>query len=528
MNAETLTAFIGGAQGSLFYRDEPIEYADLARESARVAQGLRRLGLREGDRLALWLPNVPAWLAIFFACARLGATCIAVNTRFKSHELSDIVSRSRCRLLVYWPGFRSIDFDAILGGCDANALGSLEAIIAYSEVDGVRARIQDKPVLPYAELRDETPLVEDVARPDSPCLMFTTSGTTKAPKFVVHSQRALVRHAADAAAGFGYVEPDSKVLITVPLCGGFGFCNAMAAIAANRPLIMYPTFNANEAASAVRRHSVTHTNATDEMFAQMLDSRPEPVPFPSVRFFGYSAFSPALADFPRQAEARGLKLVGLYGSSEMQGLFARQDDDALLPDRIVGGGLLVSPEARVRARDPESGLVLDHNTPGELEFKGPSGMVGYFENEEATTAAMSADGWFRSGDLGYTVSERRFIFMSRLGDAFRLSGFMVSPVEIEDVLQKHPDVDGAQVVSAVTPAGLKAVAFVIPKTDARFDEAALLAHCGGLMAGFKVPIRIAALERFPTTASANGSKIQKAKLRELAQALVAEPRAAST
>ncbi len=528
MNAETLTTFIGGAQGSLFYRDEPVAYAELHRESMRVAQGLRRLGLREGDRLAVWLPNVPAWFVLFFACARLGATCIAVNTRFKSHELSDIVSRSRCRLLVYWPGFRSIDFDAILSGCDASVLRSLEAIVAYSEVDGARAPIQDKAVIPYAELLDEAPLTDDDSRPDSPCLMFTTSGTTKAPKFVVHSQRALVRHAADAAAGYGYVNPDSKVLITVPLCGGFGFCNAMAAISAHRPLIMYPTFNAVEAATAVRRHAVTHTNATDEMFAQMLDSRPEPIPFPSVHFFGYSAFSPVLADFPRQAEERGLKLVGLYGSSEMQGLFALQDKNLLLPDRVVGGGTLVSSEARVRARDPETGFVVAHNSPGELEFKGPSGMVGYFENEDATTAAMTSDGWFRSGDLGYTLSDRRFIFMSRLGDAFRLSGFMVSPVEIEDVLQKHPDVDAAQVVCAETPAGLKAVAFVIPKQDTRFDEAALLAHCAGLVASFKVPIRVAALESFPATASANGSKIQKAKLRELAQVLVTEPLAALT
>jgi fatty-acyl-CoA synthase len=105
---------------------------------------------------------------------------------------------------------------------------------------------------------------------------------------------------------------------------------------------------------------------------------------------------------------------------------------------------------------------------------------------------------------------------------------MVSPVEIEDVLQRHPDVEAAQVVSAETPAGLKAVAFVIPKPQTHFDETALLAHCSSLVARFKVPIRIAAMASFPTTASPNGSKIQKVKLRELAQALAAEPPVAST
>lgn len=522
MSFSTLTTFLSGVQGDLYYRDDPIPYADLVRESARVARGLRRLGLREGDRLALWLPNVPAWLSIFFACARLGATCVAVNTRFKSHELSDIVRRSRCRMLVYWPGFRGIDFDAIVDACEAGALESLETVIAYTEDDAEPEPTLGLPMVTYSSLRQEDPLLEDLGQPGGPCLMFTTSGTTKAPKFVVHGQGALVRHAMDAAERFGYREPDSKVLITVPLCGGFGFCNALAAIAAQKPLIMYPTFDAVEAAEAVIRHRVTHANATDEMFTPMLASRAEPVPFPSVRFFGYSSLSPASTDFPAMAESRGLKLVGLYGSSEMQGLLALQDESAALPGRVLGGGLLVSPDARVRARDPDSGQLLGHDLPGELEFKGPSMLLGYFENDDATAAAMTTDGWFRSGDLGYTRSERSFVFMSRLGDAFRLSGFMVSPAEIEEVLQSHPDVDAAQVVSAVTPAGLKAVAFVIPSANARFDEAALLGHCSARMARFKVPVLIAALEGFPTTASANGRRIQKARLREQAQLLVDE------
>ena len=527
MTFSTLSALLSGVQGTLYYRDEPLAYEELSRESARVAGGLHALGLRRGDRLALWLPNVPAWLAIFFACARLGATCVAVNTRFKTHELSDIVRRSRCRLLVYWPGFRGIDFDAILGACDAQSLHSLEGIIAYSEGDATLAPTQQKPVISYSRLQQDAPFTDDLGRPDSPCLMFTTSGTTKAPKFVVHGQAALVRHAVDAARGFGYDEADSKVLITVPLCGGFGFCNAMAAIAAQKPLIMYPTFDAAEAAGAVIRHQVTHANATDEMFAQMLACRSEDLPFPSVRFFGYSALSPTSGDFPSQAQARGLKLVGLYGSSEMQGLLALQDQDSPLPGRVAGGGLLVSSDARVRARDADSGRVLGHNSPGELEFKGPSMMLEYFEDPGATAAATTPDGWFRSGDLGCTQSDRRFTFMSRLGDAFRLSGFMVSPAEIEEVLQMHPDVGAAQVVSAVTPAGLKAVAFVVSRSNARFDEAALVQHCSRLMARFKVPTRIVEVEGFPTAASANGSRIQKSKLREWAQQLVVEPLSAS-
>jgi len=521
MNAFTLPAFLAGAQGQLLDRDRPVAYADLERESARVAQALSALGVGPADRVGVWLPNVPAWLALFFGCARLGAAVVAVNTRFKSRELADIVARSRCKLLVYWPGFRGIDFDGVLGDCDPESLRSLEGVIAYTEDDVALRPIQGKPIYRYADLLTASPMAHDASGPDLPCVMFTTSGTTKAPKFVVHSQQAVIRHAADAAAAYGYLEPKSTVLMTVPLCGAFGFCNAMAAISAHRTLITHPTFDAVEAAEAVRRHAVTHANATDEVFSRMLEARVEPEPFPSVRFFGYAPSAPGLADLPWRAQGRGVKLVGLYGSSEMQGLLARQDEDASLPDRILGGGLLVSPNAQVRARDTDTGKVLDHNCPGEIEFRGPSRMVGYFENDEANADATTSDGWFRSGDLGYTTSERRFVFLSRLGDAFRLSGFMVSPAEIEDVLQQHEDVDAAQVVCAEAPGGLKAVAFVIPRPGASFDEKGLIAHCTALVARYKVPARVVVLESFPMTQGPNGSKVQKAKLREMAARLMA-------
>jgi fatty-acyl-CoA synthase len=283
---------------------------------------------------------------------------------------------------------------------------------------------------------------------------------------------------------------------------------------------MYPAFDAGEAARAVQRHSITHTNATDEMIHQMLAAASEPEPFPSVHFFGYGAFSPALADLPRRADARGLRLVGLFGMSEVQALMARQSEAAPLPERALGGGRPVACEARVRARDPESGEILAPGVAGELEFDVPSIMAGYFENEKANRDAFTADGWFRSNDLGYTTADGRFVFVARLGDALRLSGFLVSPAEIEDVLLEHAAVESAQVVGAETAAGVKPVAFVIPKSDADFEEQALIAHCAARIAKFKVPLRVWALESFPVTPGANATKIQKAKLRELAQELL--------
>jgi fatty-acyl-CoA synthase len=526
--AQTLAAFLGrlaterAGEAALFDRDRPVPYGELDSEARRLAAGLAALGVRRGDRVALWLPNLPAWLACFFACGRLGAIAVSVNTRFKSSEVGDIVGRSGCSALLFWPGFRRIDFASILAGCGPGELRALAHIVAYTEDDALPARVLGRDVVAYRSLLDEGPLDEERGGEDDGCVIFTTSGTTRAPKFVLHNQRTVIRHGIDVARDFGWDDPATRVLVTAPLCGVFGFANAMAALAAGRPLVMTPTFDAHESASAVQRHAITHANATDEMISLMLDAVPGPRPFPSVKWFGYAAFSPAHADLPAHAAARGLNVVGLYGSSEVEALFARQREDAPPDERWLAGGKPVAPEAQARACDPETDAILPHGTAGELQFTAPSRMVGYFGDEAATRAALTQDGFFRSGDLGHTTGDGRFVFLARMGDALRLGGFLVSPVEIEDVLTQHPSVTAAQVVGARTSAGLKAVAFVILAEGASLDERALVSHCAARMAKFKVPARVQAIDAFPVTPGANATKIQKHKLREIAAAVLGD------
>jgi fatty-acyl-CoA synthase len=496
---------------ALIDRDRPVGYAALDEAARRLAAGLAAVGIGRGDRVAVWLPNLPAWLACFFACARLGAIAVSVNTRFRSSEVADIVGRSGCTALVFWPGFRKIDFGGILEACDRAALARLAHVIAYTETERVPAQVIGRPVTPYESLLAHGRLEEDRGGPEDGCVIFTTSGTTRAPKFVLHDQRTAIRHATDVARDFGWDDPATRVLVTAPLCGVFGLANALGALAAARPLVMYPTFDARESAHAVQRHAVTHANATDEMIAGMLAAVPEPRPFPSARWFGFAAFSPAHADLPRRAAERGLNAIGLYGSSELWALFARQREDAPEAERWLAGGRPVAPEAQVRARDPESGAIQPHGTAGELEFAAPSRMAGYYGDPEATRAALTDDGFFRSGDLGYTTGDGRFVFLARMGDALRLSGFLVSPAEIEETLAAHPSVAAAQVVGARTPEGLKPVAFVILAPGAALDEPALIAHCAARIARFKLPTRVRQLEAFPVTPGANATKIQKHK-----------------
>jgi fatty-acyl-CoA synthase len=530
MNPQTLTELLArrvAAGGiAIIDRDTPVTASALDDESRRVAQGLRDLGVREGDRVALWLPNVPAWLACFFACARLGAIAVAVNTRFRSGEIADIVGRSGAKVLVYWPGFRHIDFDGILRDAGVAALEQLETIVAYGESgeggeSGAsdeappRHKILSHPVVAYCDLALRTPYAHDHARPDLGCLIFTTSGTTKKPKFVLHSQASIASHAAEAARGFGYGDADACTLLTIPLCGTYGLSNALAPLAGAQPLVMLPTFDAQEAAQAINRHAVTHFPATGDIVAQLRDASTEAIPYPSMRMV-----IGARAGQARSADVRGLKMVGVYGSSEMQGVLSRQAIDASPDQREIGGGKLITAETQVRARQAETGKILPHGEHGELEFKGPSCMMGYYGDAEATAAAFTEDGFFRSGDLGYTVAEGEYVFLSRIGDVLRLAGFLVNPLEIEAVLDTHPAVAASQVVGIDGPRGPVPVAFVVPTDSTGFDEATLIAHCKKQIAQYKVPHHVLTIAAFPVTPSANGNKIQKAKLREMAVELL--------
>jgi fatty-acyl-CoA synthase len=504
---------------ALIERGRPVTFRALAEESRRVAQGLRRLGVQPGDCVALWLPNLPAWLAAFFACAQLGAIAVSVNTRFRSQELADILHRSRSRVLVFWPGFKGIDFAGILGDCDPQALEHLQSVVIYDEAGAnPPAAVLGKAALSYMLLAGGAPLLENDASPAAGCAIFTTSGTTKAPKFVLHDQRTVLAHASEVARGFA-IDGDSVTLLAPPLCGVFGFCCAMASLAAGRPMVMAPTWNAEQAARDIVGHRITHINGTDVAAAQLLDIAK--ASFSSMRFFGYAAFNPAQGDIVRRADARGLKLVGLYGASEIQALFARQDERAPVAERMLAGGLPVSAGARVRARDPASGAILAHGAPGELEFFAPSSrMAGYHGNPEATRNALAGDGFYRSGDLGYTLADGRFVFLTRIGDALRLGGFLVSPMEIETMVQEAPGIAACQVVGVPRTGGLVPIAFVVLQHGAVLDEAAVIVHVAARLAHYKVPLRVFPVDAFPVTPGANATKIQKGKLREMAAALL--------
>jgi fatty-acyl-CoA synthase len=478
-----------------------------------AAAGLRAAGVGHGARVALWLPNGTGYLAAIFACARLGALATHINTRFRVAEVGNLLRRSRAVALVTEWGFAPVDFPAIFAALPAPDRTALRAVLGLNRPAGV-TRLADLPVLPlYGAAADAG---REEATGETPCLTFTTSGTTSGPKLVLHDQQTIAGHAADVARRMGLDAADAALLAAVPFCGTFGNAAAMAAIAGGAHVICLAQFDGEAAAALIRRHRITHVFGGDDMFGRIAAASGGR-PFDSVRFSGFAAFHSTVAASIAAAEAAGMHPHGLYGSSEVQALFSVSDGES----RLSSGGVPVSAQARLAVRDPQTGAALPDGASGELWIDAPSRFVEYLENPEATARAIDADGMVRTGDLG-RLTGSGFVFEARIGDAMRLGGFLVSPEEIETVIQAQPGVAGVQVVAASNgESDPVPVAFVRPADGTVVDEAALRARCREQLARFKVPERIVTVAAFD---GPNGPKVQKVRLREMAEALLREER----
>lgn len=510
-----------GNEVCLIEEGETISWRAFATRVDALADALTGQGVVAGDRVAIWLPNRSAWLATFFACCRIGAIAVSINTRFRSGEVADLLYRSGAKLLFYWPGFKDIDFSGILARCEPESLVHLQAVVLYAEDDRpLPQTVVGKPVVDARALLAARQPHRATGTAESPCVIFTTSGTTRAPKLVVHKQANVVLHAENVARQYGYRKGHCFLLIP-PFCGVFGFCNAMAAMAAGIPLILDTTWNPPLYANLIDRYRVTHLAGSNEAVAQLLAERTGAPPFPSIEYMVSANINPAHADIPLRGAARGVLVYGLYGSSELQAAMSRCEHEADVERTGRAGGTPASSLCKVRARDPESGAVLPHGEAGELEILAPeSRFVEYLNDAEATAKAFTADGYFRTGDLGFSEADGSFTYLGRMGDTLRLGGFLVSPAEIEGVIQDHPAVEACQLVGAMTREALMPVAFIRVRTGRSVSEAEIIAFTNERLAKFKVPVKVVTLDEFPTTPSANGFKVQKNKLREMAEALL--------
>ena len=452
---------------------------------------------------------------------RAGAVLVAVNTRYRVAELQHILSASGARMLVMQPSFRKVDFQVLLEGLEPHTVPDLE-IIAVLEPEAEMPALAGSLTLRFPIL--DTSYAPDIA--DNSCeselaMLFTTSGTTKLPKLVMHTQRSLVSHADCVARAFRFDQPEAGLLAPLPFCGTFGLVPVITALAAGMPVAVMHAFDAEPAVELIRKHQLTHLFGSDEMYWRILDAMPEGSRLESLRVCGFAAFQTGAEDLVRKAEVRSIPLAGVYGSSEVQALFSIQSVREGEEHRYKGGGFPADPNARLRVRDTESGELLEPEQSGVLEICAGGNFAGYFNNPEATSEAVDHEGFFSTGDIGYLHRDGSFIYQTRAGDAIRLSGFLVNPAEIEDLLRDCRGVEEAQVIGADIDGKPTCVAFVIAEPDTQIDAEDIRAWLKNVTASFKVPARVWFLDAFPVTESANGTKIQRAKLRAMAAERVA-------
>ncbi len=496
---------------ALIEPERKASFGQLAVEVKRLAGYFAHRGIKAGDRVALWLPNSIEWVSAFLALSHIGAITLSVNTRFRVHELQDLIDRGQASGLVYWPGFKGIDFDGMLAQISPASRANITATITLPELR--QACQRDWPDVP--------------AHDDHPTLTFSTSGTTSLPKFVLHSQSVIIRHADAVAQALGYVDA-TCVLASAPFCGAFGFATLISGLLTGHTVACEPVSTPDSLLALVRQHKVTHTYANNALILQMLQASTDRSDFASCQLFGFASFAPAQHELFDLAQRNGLALTGLYGSSELMALTAAQPIDPAEGDTSVRhepGGRLLHEQARVRARDPETGHLLPMGQSGEIEIFTPSHMVGYLDQSQATQEAFTPDGYFKTSDLGWCVSDRQFVFQARMGDALRLGGFLVNPAEIESFVETLPGVAACQVVAVDHQGKAVPVAFVVPvqqtagasQTEPEPIPPAWQQACKQALASYKVPVHFEVLEAFPMIQSANSAKVQKNKLRDMAR-----------
>lgn len=499
---------------------------DFWQRVAAVRADLGAHGVQAGHCVATWLPNWSDTLVWQFAAVAAGAHVIGINTRYNVEEARHVLTLARPVVIAVAHGFLGLDLGARLqaaaAGCDTPA----PSVAVITGPGGRPATAAERAGYdlgagtwtPSVAGGDDAGLADDPARL---AVAFTTSGSTGHPKLAGHSVAAVAAHARACMAAGGWTA-DSVHISALPLSGVFGYAPAMATIAAGGVCVLEPAFDVAAIAADMARYRVTHLVGADDIVARLFDAAAsQPAALAGLQRLLLADFNGRSIALAAWAEATlGVAAAGVYGSSELFALTAFWRPDTPAPGRWRGGGHPVSPGITVRTGDPDSGAGLPAGVAGELQFQGYNVVDGYLGDPTRRSTVLTADGWFRSGDLGTVWPDGSFDYLCRAGDALRLRGFLVEPAEIENRLIEHPAVMEAKVVGTrAADGGTQAVAFAVLRPDSDATPADLIAWCAATLARHKVPHALHVIDAMPVTAGVNGTKVRAATLREWAAAL---------
>jgi fatty-acyl-CoA synthase len=499
---------------ALVYSDRHLRWTfrELETEARLVARGLIASGVARGDRVAVWATNVPEWIVLQFALAKIGAILVTVNTSLRAREIEYLLRQSGATTLFTIGGFKGVDYMAELR--EANASG-LERVFFIGDDCPSEAR-------PYSAVRNIAPLVQESALDqreadvgvDDVINMQYTSGTTGFPKGVMLSSRNIVNNGYWIGEGLGYT-PDDRLCLCVPLFHCFGcVLGVLAAYTHGACLCPLEFFDAARVLEVVDGEKCTALYGVPTMFLAELE-HPEFARFDtsSLRtgiMAGALCPEPLMRRVIDQMKMRELTIV--YGLTEASPGLTQTRRDADLVERTQTVGR-VMPEIEVRIVDPRSGEEVAAGADGELWARGYVVMKGYYKMPDATAAAITKDGWLRSGDQASIDRDGRVRITGRIKDIIIRGGENIAPKEVEDVLRTHPAIADASVYAVASEFfGEEVAAALRLHPGATIVPEEVKSYCRERIAKFKVPRFIKVVDAFPLTAS---GKIQKFRLREM-------------
>lgn len=477
-------------------------YREMSAHVDQVAQGLLALGVKPGDRVALWMSNIWEWIAIQFAVTRVGAVLTPLNTRLRVDDLQHTLRDCGAKVLLTQARSQEFSYVEVIREIlqDPASVPDLQHIVVARP-----AALSAAPFIGWEDFiargaaNPQTP--RPATDPNEMAYILYTSGTTSRPKGVMLSHASLnnsLRMAHD------YKDADSTFLI-YPMFAITGCHNAMLpTLMVGGSIVMQERFDAAEALDLIERHRCTVIGCIIYILEELVTAPGfSPARVSSLRLANVFPRRPhhrdLLAKFNIQVAATG------YGMTETCGpvVFAVDLD----PDSMTNEGTAWA-DVSVRTILPD-GADAAPGQEGAIIVKGRQVMLGYFNLPEATAKAIDKDGWLHTGDVGFFDEKKRLTWLGRYTDMYKCSGFNVASQEVEAFLGRHPGVAEVAVLG-VPDAGKGEVgaAFIVAKPGSVLDKAEIGKFCSGRIASYKIPGHVFVRETLPKTASGKVRKVE--------------------
>lgn len=492
-------------------------YAELGRRVRRAAEGLRRLGVSRGDRVAVLLPNCPQGITVFYAALRIGAIVVEHNPLYTADELEAPFVDHQAKVVVTW----NVVADIVRDLADRPGT-AIEHIIAVDLLDefpaATRLALKFLPVpalrasraklsrpapgtLDWADLETGPELDFSHPRPerDDPALILYTSGTTGTPKGAVLTHANLVANAAMGRAWVPSLEPGrERFLASLPMFHAYGVTLCVVfGIAEGARLQLVPTPDMDLIMPILKKNLPTFIPAVPPIYTKILEEADKrKIPLHGIRHSLSGAMSLPQELIQKWEAATGGLLVEGYGMTETSPITV---GNPMSTARRAGSIGVPFPDTDIRIShkdDPSVDAAVGE--PGELLVKGPQVFPGYWRNDKATAETFH-EGWLRTGDVVKQDEDGFLHVVDRIKEMIVTGGFNVYPSEVEAVLRTAPGVTDCAVVGRRgSDGGEQVVAAVVTEPGASLDPEALRAHCKSSLAGYKVPREFVEVDELPT------------------------------